>query len=280
MGSSKMDQICSSSQKRINQDAKTRLQSLVELTGETPWDKKKPITTNTALLASNLLRKKQDADDQAVKVKQLAAEVEQLQAAIAEMSKLKTDKETKLENTMSQVRTELERNLQLAIGNEALEKAKNEIEGDIEENKEAIEELKKWQTEIKKDKETICESLAKMNKDADDQHLVDTEARANQIVMLTTDKIKAQSENESIRIDLNNLKKTHELYLQETNQKLTEDSKQIEKLKVEVRRLQAETGSNSSTPTQSPRTPRGPSNADGQPDQSQRLESVEEDNQL
>ena len=59
-----------------------------------------------------------------------------------------------------------------------------------------------------------------MNKDADDQHLVDTEARANQIVMLTTDKIKAQSENESIRIDLNNLKKTHELYLQETNQKL------------------------------------------------------------
>ena len=49
-----------------------------------------------------------------------------------------------------------------------------------------------------------------MNKDADDQHLVDTEARANQIVMLTTDKIKAQSENESIRIDLNNLKKTHE----------------------------------------------------------------------
>ena len=60
-----------------------------------------------------------------------------------------------------------------------------------------------------------------MNKDADDQHLVDTEARANQIVMLTTDKIKAQSENESIRIDLNNLKKTHELYLQETNQKLT-----------------------------------------------------------
>merc|ERR1712133_298533 len=263
MGSSKMDQICSSSQKRINRDAKTRLQSLVELTGETPWDKKKPITTNTALLASNLLRKKQDADDQAVKVKQLAAEVEQLQAAIAEMSKLKNDKETKLENTMSQVRTELERNLQLAI-----------------ENKEAIEELKKWQTEIKKDKETICESLAKMNKDADDQHLVDTEARANQIVMLTTDKIKAQSENESIRIDLNNLKKTHELYLQETNQKLTEDSKQIEKLKVEVRRLQAETGSNSSTPTQSPRTPRGPSDADGQSDQPQRLESVEEDNQL
>ena len=45
-------------------------------------------------------RKKQDADEQAVKVKQLAAEVEQLQAAIAEMSKLKTDKETKLENTM------------------------------------------------------------------------------------------------------------------------------------------------------------------------------------
>ena len=40
---------------------------------------------------------------------------------------------------------------------EALEKAKNEIEGDIEENKEAIAELKKWQTEIKKDKETICE---------------------------------------------------------------------------------------------------------------------------
>ena len=33
---------------------------------------------------------------------------------------------------------------------EALEKAKNEIKGDIE-------ELKKWQTEIKKDKETICE---------------------------------------------------------------------------------------------------------------------------
>ena len=60
----------------------------------------------------------------------------------------------------------------------------------------------------------------------------------------------------------------------------SEDSKQIEKLKVEVRRLQAETGSNSSTPTQSPRTPRGPSDADGQPDQSQRLESVEEDNQL
>ncbi len=60
-----------------------------------------------------------------------------------------------------------------------------------------------------------------MNEDADDQHLVDTEARANQIVMLTTDKIKAQSENESIRIDLNNLKKTHERYLQETNQKLT-----------------------------------------------------------
>ena len=47
-----------------------------------------------------LFRKKQDADEQAVKVKQLAAEVEQLQAAIAEMSKLKTDKETKLENTM------------------------------------------------------------------------------------------------------------------------------------------------------------------------------------
>ena len=45
-------------------------------------------------------RKKQDADEQAVKVKQLAAEVEQLQAAIAEMSKLKTDKETKLESTM------------------------------------------------------------------------------------------------------------------------------------------------------------------------------------
>merc|ERR1712168_1619890 len=280
MGSSKMDQICSSSQKRINRDAKTRLQSLVELTGDTPWDKKKPITTNTALLASNLLSKKQAADEQAEKVKRLAAEVEQLQAAIAEMSKLKTDKETKLENTMSQVRTELERNHKLALETEALEKAKNEIEGDIKENKEAIEELKKWQTEIKKDKETICESLAKMNKDADDQHLVDTEARANQIVMLTTDKIKAQSENESIRIDLNNLKKTHELYLQETNQKLTEDSKQIEKLKVEVRRLQAETGSNSSTPTQSPRTPRGPSNADGQPDQSQRLESVEEDNQL
>merc|ERR1712168_825649 len=277
MGSSKMDQICSSSQKRINRDAKTRLQSLVELTGDTPWDKKKPITTNTALLASNLLSKKQAADEQAEKVKRLAAEVEQLQAAIAEMSKLKTDKETKLENTMSQVRTELERNHKLALETEALEKAKNEIEGDIEENKEAIEELKKWQTEIKKDKETICESLAKMNKDADDQHLVDTEARANQIVMLTTDKIKAQSENESIRIDLNNLKKTHELYLQETNQKLTEDSKQIEKLKVEVRRLQAETGSNSSTPTQSPRTPR---NADGQPDQPQRLESVEEDNQL
>lgn len=101
-----------------------------------------------------MFRKKQDADDQAVKVKQLAAEVEQLQAAIAEMSKLKTDKETKLENTMrygskwwryiwnhgaresneflrlrwilfgcgrdfgtiiSQVRTELEKNLQLAI---------------------------------------------------------------------------------------------------------------------------------------------------------------------
>merc|ERR1712147_563390 len=234
MGSSKMDQICSSSQKRINRDAKTRLKSLVELTGETPWDKKKPITTNTALLASNLLRKKKDADDQAVKVNKLAAEVEQLQAAISEMSKLRTDKE-------------------------------------------AIEELKKWQTEIKKDKETICESLAKMNKDADDQHLVDTEARANQIVMLTTDKIKAQSENESIRIDLNNLKKTHELYLQETNQKLTEDSKQIEKLKVEVRRLQAETGSNSSTPIQSPRSPRGPSDADSQ--STQRLESVEEDSQ-
>merc|ERR1712168_1553251 len=280
MGSSKMDQICSSSQKRINRDAKTRLQSLVELTGDTPWDKKKPITTNTALLASYLLSKKQAADKQAEKVKRLAAEVEQLQAAIAEMSKLKTDKETKLENTMSQVRTELERNHKLALETEALEKAKNEIEGDIEENKEAIEELKKWQTEIKKDKETICESLAAMNKETDYQHLVDTEARANQIVMLTTDKIKAQSENESIRIDLNNLKKTHELYLQETNQKLTEDSKQIEKLKVEVRRLQAETGSNSSTPTQSPRTPRGPSNADGQPDQSQRLESVEEDNQL
>ena len=62
----------------------------------------------------------------------------------------------------------------------------------------------------------------------------------------------------------------------------SEDSKQIEKLKVEVRRLQAETGSNSSTPTQSPRTPRNAdtSNADGQPDQPQRLESVEEDNQL
>ena len=44
---------------------------------------------------------------------------------------------------------------------EALEKAKNEIEGDIEENKEAIAELKKWQTEIKKDKETICEVLHK-----------------------------------------------------------------------------------------------------------------------
>ena len=50
-----------------------------------------------------MFRKKQDADDQAVKVKQLAAEVEQLQAAIAEMSKLKTDKETKLENTMRKV---------------------------------------------------------------------------------------------------------------------------------------------------------------------------------
>merc|ERR1712212_875174 len=100
MGSSKMDQICSSSQKRINRDAKTRLQSLVELTGDTPWDKKKPITTNTALLASNLLSKKQAADEQAEKVKRLAAEVEQLQAAIAEMSKLKTDKETKLENTV------------------------------------------------------------------------------------------------------------------------------------------------------------------------------------
>ena len=49
---------------------------------------------------NHLFRKKQDADEQAVKVKQLAAEVEQLQAAIAEMSKLKTDKETKLENTM------------------------------------------------------------------------------------------------------------------------------------------------------------------------------------
>ena len=47
-----------------------------------------------------MFRKKQDADDQAIKVKQLAAEVEQLQASIAEMSKLKTDKETKLENTM------------------------------------------------------------------------------------------------------------------------------------------------------------------------------------
>ena len=45
---------------------------------------------------------------------------------------------------------------------EALEKAKNEIEGDIEENKEAIEELKKWQTEIKKDKETICEVFDKV----------------------------------------------------------------------------------------------------------------------
>ena len=45
---------------------------------------------------------------------------------------------------------------------EALEKAKNEIEGDIEENKEAIEELKKWQTEIKKDKETICEVFHKI----------------------------------------------------------------------------------------------------------------------
>ena len=45
---------------------------------------------------------------------------------------------------------------------EALEKAKNEIEGDIEENKEAIEELKKWQTEIKKDKETICEVFNKI----------------------------------------------------------------------------------------------------------------------
>ena len=60
----------------------------------------------------------------------------------------------------------------------------------------------------------------------------------------------------------------------------SEDSKQIEKLKVEVRRLQAETGSNSSTPIQSPRSPRGPSDADGQPNQPQRLESVEEDNQL
>merc|ERR1712212_770467 len=277
MGSSKMDQICSSSQKRINRDAKTRLQSLVELTGDTPWDKKKPITTNTALLASNLLSKKQAADEQAEKVKRLAAEVEQLQAAVAEMSKLKTDKETKLENTMSQVRTELERNHKLA-----LETEKNEIEGDIEENKEAIEELKKWQTEIKKDKETICESLATMNKETDDQHLGDTEARANQIVMLTTDKIKAQSENESIRIDLNNLKKTHELYLQETNQKLSDDSKQIEELKIEVRRLQAETGSNSSTPVQSPRSPRtgpdagpdaGPNNETQ--DQTQRLESIE-----
>ena len=46
---------------------------------------------------------------------------------------------------------------------EALEKAKNEIEGDIEENKEAIAELKKWQTEIKKDKETICEVLNKID---------------------------------------------------------------------------------------------------------------------
>ena len=49
---------------------------------------------------------------------------------------------------------------------EALEKAKNEIEGDIEENKEAIEELKKWQTEIKKDKETICEVFNKIKWDA------------------------------------------------------------------------------------------------------------------
>ena len=49
---------------------------------------------------------------------------------------------------------------------EALEKAKNEIEGDIEENKEAIEELKKWQTEIKKDKETICEVFNEIQWDA------------------------------------------------------------------------------------------------------------------
>ena len=49
---------------------------------------------------------------------------------------------------------------------EALEKAKNEIEGDIEENKEAIEELKKWQTEIKKDKETICEVFNKIKGDS------------------------------------------------------------------------------------------------------------------
>ena len=49
---------------------------------------------------------------------------------------------------------------------EALEKAKNEIEGDIEENKEAIEELKKWQTEIKKDKETICEVFNKIKPEA------------------------------------------------------------------------------------------------------------------
>ena len=49
---------------------------------------------------------------------------------------------------------------------EALDKAKNEIEGDIEENKEAIEELKKWQTEIKKDKETICEVFKGIKWDA------------------------------------------------------------------------------------------------------------------
>ena len=42
-----------------------------------------------------------------------------------------------------------------------------------------------------------------MNKDADDQHPVDTEARANQIVMLTTDKIKAQSENEFKKLTKN-----------------------------------------------------------------------------
>ena len=56
-----------------------------------------------------MFRKKQDADDQAVKVKQLAAEVEQLQAAIAEMSKLKTDKETKLENTIRRAAREFPR---------------------------------------------------------------------------------------------------------------------------------------------------------------------------
>ena len=57
-------------------------------------------TISLVAIRNSGFRKKKDADDQAVKVNKLAAEVEQFQAAISEMSKLRTDKETKLENTM------------------------------------------------------------------------------------------------------------------------------------------------------------------------------------